>query len=107
MRETKTVTTYFCDGRHGSKRVEAVAGFSFELDGDKGQVDVCPDHLKELRKLLRPFLPANGKRSSKRSKSASTGDVAAIRQWAKDNGYEVSERGRIAQAVREAYAAAQ
>ncbi|GMA89422.1 hypothetical protein GCM10025868_46720 [Angustibacter aerolatus] len=41
------------------------------------------------------------------SASAAAGtDTAAIRQWAKENGHEVSERGRISAAVMDAYAAA-
>ena len=33
-------------------------------------------------------------------------DLAAVRAWAKDNGFEVSERGRISQKVTDAYSAA-
>lgn len=34
-------------------------------------------------------------------------DVAKIREWARENGVAVSERGRVSGAVREAYEAAQ
>ncbi|CDR02336.1 Lsr2-like protein [Streptomyces iranensis] len=33
-------------------------------------------------------------------------DTAEIRAWAKENGYEVSDRGRVPATVREAYAKA-
>lgn len=36
----------------------------------------------------------------------SSEDTAAIRQWAKENGYEVNDRGRIPATIREAYAKA-
>jgi hypothetical protein len=40
------------------------------------------------------------------SKPSDPKELAAIREWAGANGHEVSTRGRISQAVREAYAAA-
>lgn len=36
----------------------------------------------------------------------SPGDTKAIRDWARTNGYDVSDRGRIPSDVMEAYAAA-
>ncbi|MFK0402749.1 histone-like nucleoid-structuring protein Lsr2 [Microbacterium sp. NPDC090225] len=42
-------------------------------------------------------------RSSSRSSGRSTEDLNAIRQWARDNGYTVSDRGRIAANVVAAY----
>jgi hypothetical protein len=32
--------------------------------------------------------------------------AAAIRTWAKENGYEISDRGRVPASIREAYATA-
>ena len=46
---------------------------------------------------------------SKRSAAASTSggpSAAEIRAWARENGYDVPERGRVSADVREAYAAA-
>ena len=34
-------------------------------------------------------------------------DLGAIRQWARENGYGVSERGRIAQSIKDAFHSAQ
>lgn len=47
-----------------------------------------------------------GTATSSRGRNAGPGTTAEIRKWAQENGYEVSERGRIPAAVREAYAAA-
>ena len=33
-------------------------------------------------------------------------DVGAIREWARENGYEVAERGRIPAEIKDAYHAA-
>ena len=47
---------------------------------------------------------AKAVRSSSRAKSRT--DLAAVRDWAKSNGHQVSARGRISAAVQEAYDAA-
>ena len=50
-----------------------------------------------------------GRRSSSRRttrRGADNGRVAKIREWARANGHQVSDRGRISTAVQEAYHAA-
>jgi hypothetical protein len=50
---------------------------------------------------------ASARRSQANAKASSGGaDSAAIREWAKKRGYEVSDRGRISAALRDAYAQA-
>ena len=63
---------------------------------------------------LRPLV-ASGRRTrgqgarttGPRSSSGGNPETAKIRAWAKENGYEVSDRGRIHQSVKDAYYAAQ
>jgi hypothetical protein len=45
-------------------------------------------------------------RSGRAARSSSREDLAAIREWAQANGYQVSSRGRIAGQIVEAYRAA-
>ncbi|WXF92934.1 histone-like nucleoid-structuring protein Lsr2 [Curtobacterium flaccumfaciens pv. flaccumfaciens] len=54
------------------------------------------------RSAAAPGVPAPGG-APKRGNSE---ELAKIREWARANGHEVSSRGRISQAVREAYDAA-
>ncbi|HWI33153.1 MAG TPA: histone-like nucleoid-structuring protein Lsr2, partial [Lapillicoccus sp.] len=45
-----------------------------------------------------------GRRSSGSSSSASSRrDLSAVRAWARSNGHQVSDRGRVSAAVQEAY----
>ncbi|MGI9157443.1 MAG: histone-like nucleoid-structuring protein Lsr2 [Marmoricola sp.] len=94
---------------------EADETVSFGLDGKDYVIDLNTEHAGALRDALAPYVgharPAGGgggrrtggrKNGSSRT-SSSAGD---IREWAKANGREVSERGRISSEVREAYAAA-
>ena len=91
---------------------------SFALDGTSYEIDLSDDNAAEMREVLSRYTAAarkvatSGRRSAsgggapKRASGGGRTDLAAIREWAKANGHEVSERGRIAGAVVEAYDAA-
>lgn len=91
---------------------EADETVSFGLDGKNFVIDLNAKHAAALRDAMAPYVGharpdssrrSGGARKSARSSSSSAGE---IRDWAKTNGFEVSERGRISSEVREAYAAA-
>lgn len=85
----------------------------FSLNGTAWEIDLNSAHADELRAALEPYIAAGrraGSGSSPRSSSSSprkrparNPEVAAIRAWANDNGYSLSERGRIPAPVVEAY----
>ncbi len=87
----------------------------FSLDGTAYEIDLTDSNAAALRDALSPYVAA-ARSVSTRSAAASTGrrtqkrsgqrDYAPIRAWAADNGYTVSERGRVPAAVLEAYDAA-
>ncbi|MDE0573692.1 Lsr2 family protein [Demequina sp. B12] len=80
---------------------------NFSLDGVNYEVDLSSAHAKELRQSFETWTAVARKTSNRRSASRGRGqDTAKIRAWAKQNGYAVSERGRISAEVREAYAKA-
>lgn len=49
---------------------------------------------------------AKTKAARKTTGKTSSADTKAIREWARENGYDVSDRGRIPADVMDAYAAA-
>ncbi|WP_092807891.1 histone-like nucleoid-structuring protein Lsr2 [Klenkia marina] len=91
---------------------------TFALDGTSYEIDLSDDNAAEMREALSRYTAAarkvttSGRRQAgsggapKRASGGGRTDLAAIREWAKANGHEVSERGRIAGAVVEAYDAA-
>lgn len=88
---------------------------TFALNGVEYEIDLGPENLAKLEAALEPFIRAGRrvsagapKRQGKRAeKKPSAGrDLAAIREWAKDNGYAVGDRGRIPQQVIAAFEAA-
>lgn len=83
------------------------------VDGAGVEIDLTPSNYDELLELLSPYLHAqgarrvragsNGVRARSRGASKAKGDSQAIREWAKENGFEVSDRGRVPAQLREAY----
>ncbi|MFR9795232.1 histone-like nucleoid-structuring protein Lsr2 [Streptomyces sp. MS06] len=89
---------------------EADETVTFALDGKTYEIDLTTSNADKLRGLLGPYVKSGrrtGGRSSggrgKRAASSSSPDTAAIRAWAKENGYEVNDRGRVPASIREAY----
>lgn len=87
----------------------------FALDGVSYEIDLSTGNAAELREALAGYVAvarrvggraSSGRRRAGRSSGSGAGKTAEIRAWARDNGYEVSERGRISAEVRAAYEAA-
>jgi|SRR3954449_4898022 len=88
----------------------------FGLDGTSYEIDLTNNHADELREVVSRYVQAARRVGTARpaaSPSRSRGPVRrdreqtqAIRDWAKQQGMEVSERGRIPKNVLDAYNAA-
>lgn len=92
------------DGSEATERIE------FTLGGTSYRLDLNEKHAKEFNDDLDPWLAKAQKLSRfTRSSASSTAEksdkeeLARIREWAKANGYKVSDRGRIAQTTKDAY----
>jgi len=92
--------------------VEADETVTFALDGKSYEIDLTTTNADKLRDALEPFTKggrrtggrASGGRGKARAATGGAGqDTAKIRAWAKENGYEVNDRGRVPATVREAY----
>ncbi|CAL9461866.1 Nucleoid-associated protein Lsr2 [Streptomyces sp. enrichment culture] len=90
---------------------EADETVTFALDGKTYEIDLTTANADKLRSLLEPYVKggrrtggrASSGRGKARSSSGGNADTAAIRAWAKENGYEVNDRGRVPASIREAY----
>ncbi len=86
----------------------------FGLDGASYEVDVCDQHARQLRDSFAPYVGvgrrAPGRSSSpggrRRGRRSGSGEAARIREWAREQGLPVPERGRIPADLAERYAAA-
>ena len=113
----KTTIVQVSDDLDGSANAIEVR---FAFEGPEYAIDLSSKNRKALEKALRPYVEAgtrvSGRRSgatrsarSKRSGNSGnpTVDLAAVRAWAKENGHQVSDRGRLPKAVLDAYSASQ
>lgn len=88
----------------------------FSLRGVAYQIDLSSANVAKLDKALKPYVAAAMKvRSARPSRGAKTTNgrgpasreqLAGIREWARKNGHEVSDRGRIKAEIVEAFEAA-
>ena len=104
------VNIVLVDDIDGSEASETVA---FGLDGTSYEIDLNDGNAAALREALAGYVgharkvTGSGRRtSSRRSGNSSGGNTRAVREWAKENGYDVSERGRISTDIQQAYDAA-
>ncbi|MEV0172564.1 Lsr2 family protein [Streptomyces sp. NPDC050803] len=90
---------------------EADETVTFALDGKTYEIDLTTANADKLRGLLDPYVKggrrtggrASGGRGKARAASGGSQDTAQIRAWAKENGFEVNDRGRVPASIREAY----
>jgi hypothetical protein len=103
------VNVKFVDDIDGSEASETV---SFAIDGRHYDIDLSKQHATQLRDALASFVSAARRGAGRRrtstprasSSSVDREQTAVIRQWARDNGQSISDRGRISKTVMEAYA---
>jgi hypothetical protein len=107
------------------EEVEAAETVTFGYNGAAYELEMCQQHLDEFNNWIGEYVaaarrvgnagrsrraastaPATRRRPSRGPRPSRSGDLGAIREWARANGYAVSDRGRISREVREAYEAA-
>lgn len=81
--------------------------------GDKQyEFDTSPAHADKFYSALETYVSASRRTTSARQSRSGTGtakpatQIAVIREWARSNGYEVNNRGRIPAPIIEAFEAA-
>jgi len=103
---TQTTVTLACDICGGTKdtRTRSIA-----LDGRTLEIDLCTKDNRGLDKVAQMFVPYARKvaKHPVASRTAGTRQRSAdVRDWARTQGFKVSDRGRIPGEVEHKYAAA-
>jgi hypothetical protein len=95
------------------KPSDQVQTVSFALDGVQYEIDLNEDNATRLRERLSEFTAAAQRVNRKRRQPAGVQPVSrskeqtrAIRKWAQDHGYALSDKGRIPDSVITAFEAA-
>lgn len=106
----KTVVTVVCDLPHDDE-IEGNETVSFAVDGAGYEIDVCSLHAKELHDIFSGYIEHSRRigGGGVRRRKARTGPgrerSSEIRQWARERGDKVSERGRIPASIIQEYEA--
>lgn len=92
---------------------------TFAYQGAEYTIDLNQKHVDDFHDAMAKYIAAGQKVSGRRASSTSTStrlssaaakpdknQLGAIRAWARQNGHKVSDRGRISQAILDAYHAA-
>ncbi|SPT54256.1 Lsr2 [Actinomyces bovis] len=93
---------------------EATQTVTFGLDGATYEIDLNDEHAAALRESLEEWVAkahriagrANRRRGAGAARTNNSSQNQKIRDWAREHGHEVSDRGRISAEIREAYALA-
>jgi Lsr2 len=94
------IQTLFIDDLDGS---EAEATIRFALDGTEYEIDLNAEHAQALRDALARYVHAarraggGARRPARGGRQAPAGgvDSTKVREWAKAQGIEVKDRGRV------------
>ncbi|TVZ05048.1 Lsr2 family protein [Trebonia kvetii] len=102
------IQTLFIDDLDGS---EAAGTVHFGLDGTEYEIDLTTAHSGELRSALELYIrharrTGTARRAPRLRRGNDTVDTAKVREWAKEQGIEIKDRGRVPATVVEKYQAA-
>jgi hypothetical protein len=83
---------------------------TFALDGVSYEIDLANKNAAALRKALSPYVSAGRRVKTSRARNVKAApirtDAKTVKEWARANGYEVADRGRVRKEIREAFEAA-
>lgn len=88
---------------------EASETVRFGLDGVSYEVDLSAANAAKLRDDLATWIGhgrrTGGRRATGRAAAAagSNQDLNKVREWGRDNGFKVSDRGRVSRELQDAY----
>lgn len=106
------VTTHLIDDLTGDTIEHGGKNVTFSFDGSHYEIDLSDDNAEQLREAFSDYIAAarkvngRGGRGSGSTQRNNPDELAKIREWARANGHGVAPRGRISQAVKDAYDAA-
>lgn len=90
---------------------EAEETVSFSLDGVPYEIDLSKQNAAKLRDAFAPYVGSARRAGGRRGRRPGGGrggraDTSAVREWARGQGFKVSDRGRIPSDILEKYEAA-
>jgi hypothetical protein len=84
---------------------EAEGTVRFAIDGTSYEIDLSAQHGEELRAIFTSYITharkvtGTTRGASRSARKPAAIDTVAARAWARENGYDIKERGRVPAAV--------
>lgn len=99
----------FIDDIDGTDLGDTANTLSFAFEGKEYSIDLSSENAEAFREAVAPYIDAGhrvtgSKTARKATAKTSAGNTKQIREWARANGFDVSDRGRIPAEVAQAYA---
>ena len=105
------VSREFIDDIDGS---EAERTFTFAVDGTNYEIDLSSQNIKEFNEAIAGFVEnarkVKASRTGRRAYKTSSSDsgrsreqTQAIREWARQQGHSINDRGRIPTSIQQAF----
>jgi hypothetical protein len=105
--KVQVILTDDLDGGEADESVQfAIDGVSYEIDLSAANAEALRDALAAYVEAARRIGGRSSRRSGKTPPVVERTDLSELRAWARENGYQVSDRGRVSSEVRAAYEAA-
>lgn len=95
---------HLIDDTNGEPADETV---TFGIDGITYEIDLTAENAQLLRDLLASWTAVARRVDTRRNGTQRTGrkpDYGPIREWARANGYEIGDKGRVSKRIQDAYA---
>jgi hypothetical protein len=113
IKVAQKVQVIFTDDLDGTEAADTV---SFAIDGVSYDIDLSEANAEALRGVFGPYILAGrrvggrykvaARRGTKRAAAPAQADLGDVRAWARENGFQVSDRGRVSGEIKAAYEAA-
>lgn len=106
------IKTFYVSDLSGEDLGEAANTVRFGYQGVDYEIDLSQEEADEFAEVMDRYVSVARRVGGRRQGTSSSAsnrqsrDLAAVREWARQNGYTVSNRGRIPNEVLEAYQAA-
>lgn len=86
---------------------DAAETVTFALDGAQYEIDLSSSNADRLREAFAPWIGnarrSGGRKSAGRKASATRSNLNEVREWGRNNGFKVSDRGRVSAELQTAY----
>lgn len=107
----REITQYYDDLDNTPLEDEEVNIIRFSVDGNHYVIDLSEKNAADFRAALEPWIaaaqtapaPTGTQRGSSRQSASSAKRSRAIREWARQEGHDVSDRGKIPARITDLY----